>query len=116
MRRKPPGCLSKVSKSDWLKFEKEFEFSDAEYFLLEKMLQNADRWNEAEGIIKKHGLLLQDKKSGRVYANPAVAIQKDATTAVLRAWRQLGLKTPPPVPNIGRPPNSKKYFDDDGVF
>jgi len=112
LTRKPPKHLSKESQTVCLDLQKEWEFTKADFFLFVRGLEAYDRLLQAQDVIKRSGLFLKNKV-GKVYVNPATNVEKESMLIILRTWRQLGLKVPPPVPRIGRPPNAKPYFDDD---
>ncbi len=68
---------------------------------------------DAQALIKKGGLLLKDPKTGKAYSNPALQTEKEAMGNILRAWRLLNLKVPPPVPVLGRPPGDRRRDGED---
>lgn len=113
MKRKPPASLSRAAKDVWLSLEKEWGFTSADYVLLGNGMESGyDRLIQAQSLIRKHGLLLKDPK-GRAYLNPACIIEKEAMNCLLRTWRLLNLKVPPPVPNIGRPPGDRRQREEE---
>jgi P27 family predicted phage terminase small subunit len=102
MKRPPPNHLSKESKQIWSEIVKGWEILESDFTVLRIALESFDRLQEARRVIDKEGMILVDGK-GKKYAHPALAVEKESRTGLLRAWRQLGLDLEPPQP-VGRPP------------
>jgi phage terminase small subunit len=81
----------------------EFVIEDAAGLaLLQSAMESLDAVRAAEVVIAKHGLVVLDRW-GQVRPNPAVAAERSARQAYLRALKLLGLEAEP-APKIGRPP------------
>lgn len=101
-KRRIPSHLSIESKRIWTQISKQFELFESDYTILRVALESLDRLEQARLIIERDGLILTDK-AGKKYQNPALMIEKESRTGVLRAWKMLSLDAEPPLP-VGRPP------------
>jgi P27 family predicted phage terminase small subunit len=98
-----PKYLSAPAKRWWKRLHEEYELNAPDQLLLlESALQGFDRWKQAQAIIDKDGLVLEDRfKQKKIH--PAALAERDAKQTMLRALRQLGLDIVAPN-EIGRPP------------
>ncbi len=98
-----PNGLSSAAKSWWTRLHREFDLEDAgAAFLLESALRAFDRMQEAAALIEEHGVVTADRW-GQLKSNPAVVVERDSRSAMLTAFKQLGLDVLPPQ-RSGRPP------------
>lgn len=104
---RPPKHLSDEAKSIWRQVVAGWEIDEAGLLVLRQALEAFDRLNQARELIDREGIVVTDP-SGRKRAHPALAVEKEARLALLRAWRQLGLDVEPPGP-VGRPAGGVKY-------
>lgn len=99
---RPPSGLSPEAQGWWREIHDQFDLSDAgANFLLLSALESFDRMRQAGALVTAHGVAVQDK-FGQLKSNPAVAAERDARSAMLTAFRQLGLDVLPPQ-RPGRP-------------
>jgi P27 family predicted phage terminase small subunit len=101
----PPRHLSKESKAWWKAIVADFELADWQHRTLTSAAEAHDRMSEARELLAAEGIVLADR-FGQSRAHPAVAIERDARTAYLRAVRELALEVDGPVssPVSARPP------------
>ncbi len=99
---KPPKHLSSEAKKWWEQVVADYTIDDAAALVLLTACEAFDRRREAREMLKKEGLVVQDR-FGQPKPHPAASIERDAAATLLRAWRVLGLDVEPPGP-IGRPP------------
>lgn len=79
----------------------EYDLTDqAGLFLLETALRAFDRMNQAGELVDKHGPAIMDRYQ-QLKANPAVAAERDARSAMLGAFRALNIDVVP-VQKTGR--------------
>ncbi|MEW6299908.1 MAG: P27 family phage terminase small subunit [Thermodesulfobacteriota bacterium] len=104
--QKPPAHLSAASKKLWKQITEGWELDESGLLILQQALESYDRIREAQKAIRAHGLLVANER-GALSANPALRVERDARTLLLRAWRQLALDLDPPGP-IGRPPGGRR--------
>jgi len=65
--------------------------TDADINILQMYINTYDQYLEAQKIIKKSGLLVVNKKTGRIGSNPAINIAKDCTIQLIKMQAELGL-------------------------
>jgi P27 family predicted phage terminase small subunit len=99
---KPPRHLSRPAKAWWRTVTTEWDIAQDGLLVLQVALEAYDRLCQARQLVDGEGVVIVDP-SGRRRAHPALAVEKEARLALLRAWRQLGLDVEPPGP-VGRPP------------
>lgn len=99
---KPPVHLSRAAKSWWRKIVTDWDLELDALLVLQVALESYDRLVQARSLIDEEGIVVTDP-SGRKRAHPALAVEKEARLALLRAWRQVGLDVETPGP-MGRPP------------
>lgn len=104
---RPPKHLSAEAKRIWRQVVAGWELDEGALLVLRQALEAFDRLNQARELIDHEGIVVTDP-SGRRRAHPALAVEKEARLALLRAWRQLGLDVEPPGP-IGRPAGGTRY-------
>lgn len=68
----------------------EFSLESHHYKILVKAAEAHDRGEDARKILKADGIVISDR-FGTKKAHPAVAIERDARVAFMRAVRELGL-------------------------
>ncbi len=98
---KPPVYLSKEAKAFWRETVSEFVLEPHHLRVLEAACTALDRMNAARKEIQDRGILVEDR-FGVPKANPAVAVERDARTAFLRAVRNLDLDIEPPKDALPR--------------
>jgi P27 family predicted phage terminase small subunit len=87
---KAPAHLGPAGKAAWRRYQREYGVDDDALPILEQLCNALDRQAEARAIIAAEGMIDKDRfKQKR--AHPAVAIERDARLAALRAMRMLGL-------------------------
>jgi phage terminase small subunit len=80
----------------------EFVLDDAvAHALLQSAMESFTAIREAEAVIAKHGIVVADRW-GQLRPNPAVAAERSARQAYLRALKLLGVTDDAPGP-VGRP-------------
>src|ERR1035438_6070419 len=105
MKQQQPKHLTAAGKKLFREISDEIDVSDrAASLLLMTLCEQFDRMNKARAIIAKDGVIIDDR-FGQKRAHPACAIERDATAAMMRAWRLLGFDQAPPGA-IGRPARS----------
>ncbi len=96
-----PSGLSPAAVRWWRKLHGEYDLTDqAGLFLLETALRAFDRMNQAGELVDKHGPAIMDRYQ-QLKANPAVAAERDARSAMLGAFRALNIDVVP-VQKTGR--------------
>src|ERR1700680_4891777 len=96
---KPPADLSAEAKSLWRRIFQECEMDEAAVVLLDALAQQWDRVKQARALIVAGGLTITEKTAAgceKRRPHPAVAIERDAAAAMMRAWRLLGFDQQPP--------------------
>lgn len=84
----------------------DFELESFHFRTLIKAAEAHDRGEEARKILKADGIIITDR-FGTKKAHPAVAIERDARVAWMRAIRELALDVEPP--EAPRPPRTADY-------
>src|SRR5947209_8274618 len=104
---KPPDYLSAEAKALWRKICFEYDILDsAGLTLVESVASSFDVWQKSQKQISKEGITTKDRW-GALKAHPAIAIMRDAKSAMLRALRELHLDDEEMYEKPGRPPGRK---------
>ncbi|MCC7045027.1 MAG: hypothetical protein IT183_14270 [Acidobacteria bacterium] len=99
---KPPRHLSRESAAWWRGLMAEFAFAPHQIRTLTAAAESWDRKEQARARIEAEGLTFATK-AGELRPHPAVAIERDARIAFLRAVRELALADDA-APGDVRPP------------
>ena len=84
----------------------DFDLESQHFKILVKAAEAHDRGEEARKILKTDGIVIADR-FGTKKAHPAVAIERDARVAFMRAIRELGLDVD--QPDAPRAPRTRDY-------
>ena len=104
---KAPKGLSTVSRRVWDDITGEFDVHDgAGITLLEQALRALDRLTECQRIISKEGVVVKDRY-GQDKPHPLLAVEKDARSGMLAAFKALDLEIDDYRPRLGRPPGGR---------
>jgi phage terminase small subunit len=96
---KPPTDLSAAAKKLWRTVYDSGDFDPPAMVLLDSLARSWDRVQQARALILKDGIVLVEKTAHgdeKSRANPACAIERDASASMMRAWRLLGFDQAPP--------------------
>ncbi len=96
----PPDGLSRESRRLWRDVLGEYVLETHHREILRAGLEARDRMREAQAAIAHDGAYI-DGRFGKK-AHPALAVERDSRTAMLRAFRELGLDLEQPA--TSRPP------------
>ena len=96
----PPEHLTEPAAAFWRDVVTEYELDAHNLKRLEAACDSYDRMCAARRAVLEAGMVFEDR-FGQVKPSPAIAIERDARLALLRALRELGLDIPVPE---GRPP------------
>lgn len=99
---KPPKTLTPEARKLWQAIFDESEMDAPALALLNILAESFDRMRQAQAHIKKNGIVFEEKTAaGNVHyrANPACAVERDAKSNLMRAWRLLGFDQVPPGVN-----------------
>ena len=102
--RRPPSHLKVQGRALWRGILGDYELVDAHDFArLQVAAEAADRCAEARKAIERDGAYVEGKFGTK--AHPALAVERDARTQLLRAIREMGVDaaTDPTT----RPPRTK---------
>jgi len=98
-----PKTLSPEARKRWRTVRDDFAISDsAGLLLLETAFEAFDLMRLAQKLVREEGATQVDGR-GTIRAHPAVAIERDARSAMLSSLKALRLDLEP-VGDIGRPP------------
>jgi phage terminase small subunit len=98
-RPRPPKDLSREARRLWQYL---FDASDVDAVaepLLHSFCQHWQTVQEARALLAKEGIILTEKTAAGVEKrrpHPAVSVERDASAALMRAWRLLGYDQAPP--------------------
>jgi P27 family predicted phage terminase small subunit len=96
-----PHHLSREARRFWRSVLAEYELETHHLAILQAACEALDRTREARAAIEADGAYI-DGRFGKK-AHPALAIERDSRTAMLRAIRELGLDLEAPASS--RPPS-----------
>lgn len=85
----------------------DYDLDPHHFKILVKAAEAHDRGEEARKLLKVDGIVITDR-FGTKKAHPAVAIERDARTAFMRAVRELALDVAEP-PEAPRAPRTADY-------
>lgn len=88
---KPPDHLSAESAGWWQATVTEYDLGPHHLRLLQGACEAWDRQQQARKALAAHGGLTFTDERGVIRAHPAVAMERDARTAVARLIRELDL-------------------------
>lgn len=94
-----PRHLSEPSRAFWRSVVADFELEVHHLAILQAACEARDRMDEARARIDADGPYTEGRFGMR--AHPAIAVERDSRTAMLRAVRELGLDLEAPA---SRPP------------
>jgi hypothetical protein len=97
----PPKGISTESKAIWLQITAGWRLDEYGLITLRTAIEAHERLLEARAAIKKDGAYI-DGRFGKK-AHPAMAVERDARAAFLRALRSLNLDVEFPHCRPGRP-------------
>jgi phage terminase small subunit len=92
----PPSHLSKESKSYFGKIVADYDLTDSEIIILERICSALDRETQAREGLKRHGSLTTTDRWGGEKPHPLVSIERAARTSVLAGIKALGIDKEPP--------------------
>jgi phage terminase small subunit len=102
--QKPAFSLKKHAKTLFFNLQRDYEIKDPDGLTtLSLGCLQFQRVLEARAIVAKEGAVIEDRFHQKK-EHPAVAIERSATDAMLRAFKQLGLDCEPLRDKPGRPP------------
>jgi P27 family predicted phage terminase small subunit len=102
----PPTGLSPEAKGWWTRLQTEFGIEDpAGLMILGSAAEALTRMRQAQAVIAKEGLVLQDR-FGQSVAHPATRIERDGRAQMLACLRELHLDVEP-VRRPGRPDGTR---------
>ena len=87
-----PSGLSAEARRLWREVNSEWELTVADRAVLHVGLQTLDPLRQAQEAIATDGLIYSSGKGKLKRIHPATRIEREARTAFLVAWRQLGLE------------------------
>lgn len=100
---KPPSHLNAQSKALWLSLADEYGIDDtAGIVLLTGVCECHERVCLARAMIDREGPIVPDRW-GTPKTHPAVAVERDARSALLASLRALNLDIKPVADRLGRP-------------
>src|SRR4051794_8035610 len=105
---KPPKGLSYTARCWWNRLQTGYAITDdGGVAILNEGAWSVERAEQARAAIERDGLVLYDR-FGQARPHPAVAIERDARAAVLRALKALRIEQPESLHAApGRPANYK---------
>jgi len=86
-----PKHLSRETKAWWKSIVDAYELEEHQFKILLVACEALDRREQARALLKKNGLTFTDDK-GMIRQRPEVCIERDSSTAFLRALRALKLE------------------------
>jgi P27 family predicted phage terminase small subunit len=101
--KKAPSTLTQEAAEWWDKILTEYQIDDeAGFLILQTALESFDRMREAQGLIKRDGLVFETE-SGGFKPHPAAIIERNSRAAMLSALKALNLDIEPLNDRPGRP-------------
>jgi P27 family predicted phage terminase small subunit len=94
MATKPPAKLTAPARKLWRELADELDLDAAGYLMLALLCQIYDRRIEARDAIAKEGAIIKDRW-GQAKPSPWLAVERDQTIALQRAYHALGLDLEP---------------------
>ena len=88
---KPPSHLSKKSAEYFRKFLEDYDCEDSDIEVLTRVCESMDRCEEARAGLKKNKSLVTLDRFGVEKAHPLVAIERQASLAVINGIKALGV-------------------------
>lgn len=91
---RPPMGLSKESRAIWKRTVNDYDFINDPVGLmfLEQALNSYDIALGARKHVKEHGTLLLNEKTGNLYSNPSLGIERQFMNLYLKFWKELNLE------------------------
>lgn len=99
----PPKGLGAHGRKLWDELTIEWEFSEADHFLLKTLCELYQEFQEHRATLKKEGSCIHTG-DGMIRKHPASELLKVARNQFLMTWRLLNLRDPLEAPKVGRPP------------
>jgi phage terminase small subunit len=98
-----PGHLTADSQKLWKTILADYEIDEAAQMIVVAALEARDRREEARAAIAKDGAVTADRW-GQAKVSPWVAIERDTSLALMRAFRVLGFdqEARPPLGGKGK--------------
>src|SRR5262245_10879129 len=87
---RPPAGLTPEARRWWARLASEYEFNTSDLLLLEEAMRSLDRLREAQAHIAEHGSVFKDRW-GQLRPNPAVLLERDCRTSLVRLFKALRL-------------------------
>jgi P27 family predicted phage terminase small subunit len=91
----PPKHLTNDTKAWWTSIVATYVIEQHQYRILLVACEALDRREQARTLLKKHGLTFTDSK-GMIRQRPEVIIERDSSSAFMRALRALKLEMEAP--------------------
>jgi P27 family predicted phage terminase small subunit len=99
---KPPKDLSLEGKRLWAQIREQYEITDSTgLHYLTTGCRHFDRMRAAQAILKRDGPVVTDR-FGELRQHPAAVVERDASGAMIRAFKALNLDIGKAAP-VGRP-------------
>ena len=101
-----PSHLTPGSKSIWRTIVRDYQIDGAAELILVAVLEARDRREQAREAIATDGPVVTDRW-GQKKPHPAIGIERDSATTMMRGWRLLGFDQEPRG-ELGRPPAGRR--------